>query len=112
MTRAEVEVLVSNELAECSPEQRAVFEKYRVPAREVAIERYGQQEHVFIVAIRESEAMYYEDVELGFNFSPIGEDGRILQHWCNQDDLSAALWHWMGHPRKWWAGPAQPFEVK
>jgi len=38
--------------------------------------------------------MYWEDVEEGFNTSPIGSDGMILEHRCNQDELCQALGYW------------------
>jgi hypothetical protein len=49
---------------------------------------------VFIVAKNGAEAMYYEDVEEGFNFSPISENGEILEPGWNQDELKYALWRW------------------
>lgn len=111
MTQAELEQLIEEQLADCEPEQRDTFEKYRVPLRRVPIERYGKQERVFIVAQCGDEAMYYEDIEHGFNFSPLDTDGRILQHWCNQDELKYAIWRWMGHPGKFRAGPAEPLSM-
>ena len=44
----------------------------------------------------------------GFNFSPVDAEGKILQHWCNQDELTIALWHWMGRPQEDRLGPAEP----
>ena len=49
--------------------------------------------------------MYWEDVEEGFNISPLTPDGRVLEHWCNQDDLGIALNHWI-EGRGW--SPAKP----
>jgi hypothetical protein len=34
-------------------------------------------------------------VEEGFNISPLGPDGEILEHWCNQDRLAWALNRWL-----------------
>ena len=44
-----------------------------------------------VVARNADELLYWEDVEEGFNISPIGADGIVLQHWCNQDDLGIAV---------------------
>jgi hypothetical protein len=104
----ELEQIIREDLAACTPEQQAVFEQYRVPLRRAPIERYGKLEHVFIVAQRDDEVMYFEDIDEGFNFSPIDADGKILQHWCNQDELTYALWHWMGRPQEYRLGPAEP----
>jgi hypothetical protein len=46
------------------------------------------------VARKGDEVMYFEDVEDGFNFSPISAEGKILEHWCNQDELQHALRRW------------------
>jgi hypothetical protein len=48
-------------------------------------------------------------VEDGFNISPIGADGTVLEHWCNDDDLRFALNAWIdgrGLPGR--LGPAVP----
>ena len=58
-------------------------------------ERYGLIEEVFIVAQRDNEVMYYEDIEDGFNYSPLDQNGKILKPWCNQDELKVALWRWI-----------------
>ena len=104
----ELEQIIAADLAQCTPEQQAVFEQYRVPLRRAPIERYGKLEHVLIVAQRGDEVMYFDDIEEGFNFSPIDADGKILQHWCNQDELTYALWHWMGRHQEYRLGPAEP----
>jgi len=95
MTAEEVESRIDEELVECTPEQRTIFAKYRVPLRATPIERYGNHESVFVAAQRSDEVMYYEDVEEGWNFSPLTFDGHIAQHSCNQDELKYALWRWV-----------------
>jgi hypothetical protein len=50
--------------------------------------------YVFVVAQKGDEVMYFEDKEMGFNFSPLDKKGRIVEHLCNQDDLKAALLRW------------------
>jgi hypothetical protein len=105
----EVEAIVEEGLKDCTPEKQEIFRRFRVPLRHAPIERYGKLEYVFIVAQRENEALYWEDVEEGFNFSPVDDSGRILEHWCNQDDLCQALTHWLPNPPPaYWLGPAIP----
>ncbi len=108
ITKRKLEDLICTQLPECTPEQKDAFEKYRVPFRQAAIERYGKSERVFVVAQRGNEVMYYEDVEQGFNFSPEDAEGKILEHWCDQDELKHALWHWTGRPKQGRRGPAKP----
>lgn len=68
-------------------------------------------EHAIVVARRVDEVIYWEDVEGGFNISPIGPDGRILEHWCNQDELRLALNAWIeGRARTVRLGPAEPIK--
>jgi hypothetical protein len=107
-TREEVQAILDEDLRDCSPEVRATFDTHRVPLRQAPIVRYGNEEHVYIVAQRDDEVLYWEDVDEGFNFSRLDEDGRIVEHWCNQDSLSTAMQHWMGHPQQERCGPAEP----
>ena len=94
--KAELEALIAGQLAECDEDLKAIFEKYRVTPYKAKIIRYGSVEEVFIVALKGGEAMYYEDVEEGFNFSPLTADGAIREHRFEQDDLRDALHHWAG----------------
>ena len=95
ITEGEMRDLLEEQLAACTPERREVFERYRVSPYRAPLIRYGKKELVFVVAVKDGEALYYEDVEDGFNRSPLSESGEILQHWCNQDDLQDALYSWM-----------------
>jgi len=103
--------LLEEQLAACTPERREVFERYRVPPYRAPLIRYGKSELVFVVAVKDGEALYYEDVEDGFNRSPLSQSGAILEHWCNQDDLQAALYSWMlGVTPSGRYGPAIPLD--
>ena len=95
ITEDELLDLVRAQLKECTPEQVAAFEKHRVPPYAAPITRNGARESVFVLAVKNGEALYYEDVEDGFNFSPLSPSGEILEHWCNQDELKHALWRWV-----------------
>jgi hypothetical protein len=90
-TIAEVKQILNQDLAGCDAEQKAVFHRYAVEPYTAPIIRYGQAESVIVVARRNDEVIYWEDVEEGFNVSPIDESGTILEHWCNQDQLPYAL---------------------
>ena len=90
-----VESIVQADLAECDQEQVSAFDRYAIPLCRAPIVRYGKAESVIVVARRGEEVIYWEDVEEGFNVSPIAPDGRILVHSCNQDDLGLALNAWV-----------------
>ena len=94
-TIEEVNDIVAGDLKDCDAEQLATFGKYRVEAFSAPIVRYGQPESVVVVARNGDQVIYYEDVEDGFNVSPISPDGRVLEHWCNQDELRFALNAWI-----------------
>ncbi len=71
--------------------------------------RYGKMESVVVVARNGDQVIYYEDVEDGFNVSPLSQDGQVLEHLCNQDELPFVLNAWIdgrGLPGRF--GPAVP----
>ena len=68
--------------------------------------RYGKMESVVIVARNGDQVIYYEDVEDGFNVSPLSPDGQVLAHWCNQDELRFALNAWIDGRSPDCRGPA------
>jgi hypothetical protein len=90
-----VNQIVAKDLKDCDADQIATFDKYRVEPFSAPIVRNGQTERVVVVARNGDQVIYYEDVENGFNVSPISPDGRVLEHWCNQDELRFALNAWI-----------------
>ena len=94
ISRVDLDALIAQQLQECPLELRTVFEKHRVEPFRAPLDRNGRLESVFVVARRGAEVMYYEDVEEGFNFSPISAEGKVLEHWCNQDELKSAIRKW------------------
>jgi hypothetical protein len=82
------------QLAECAPAQLEAWERYRVEPFRVLIMRAGMPEQVFVVAQKDREVMYYEDVEEGFNVSRLTAEGGILAPGHNQDELRVALRRW------------------
>jgi hypothetical protein len=90
-----VKKIIQGDLPACDDEQIAAFEKYAVEPFLAPILRYGEMESVVVVARRGAEVIYWEDMEEGFNLSPVAPDGRILEHWCNQNKLCHALDAWI-----------------
>lgn len=87
----ELEALISLQLAECSQEERERFSRCSVPLAPAWIDRDGNAEAVFIVARRGDIAMYYEDIEEGFNLSTLHPDGSIAIPGFEQWSLRIAL---------------------
>lgn len=90
-TIAEVAAVVMADLKKCDPQQIAVFRRYSVAPYFAPIVRYGIADIVVVVAQKSPEVIYWEDVEGGFNVSPIGPGGGVLEHSCIQDHLGVAL---------------------
>ncbi|MBF0202014.1 MAG: hypothetical protein HQK66_12020 [Desulfamplus sp.] len=92
-------VLQSN-LLECTVEVIKCFDSYKlqIPRR---LMLKDLSESFFVVAIKGEEALYYEDIEEGFNISKISPEGYILEHWCNQDSLNRAVRKWVEEDLKY-----------
>jgi len=106
-----VKSIVRDDLTECDYKQAAAFERHAVEPYLAPILRYGEAESLVVVARRGDEVIYWEDVEEGFNVSPVDADGRILEHYCNQDTLGLALNAWIeGRTGPTKVGPAVPIE--
>jgi len=107
----EVKKIIQEDLTECDDQQLAAFRQHSVEPYRTPIVRNGNLESVVVVARRGDEVIYWEDVEEGFNLSPEAGDGRILEHWCNQDELRYVLNAWIdGRKRSIKLGPAIPIE--
>lgn len=94
-TAEAVSTIIGRDLAECDGMQAAVFNRYSVDPHPRPIVRYGQIESVIVVAQKGNEVIYWEDVEEGFNASPVDDQGKIVEHGCNQDSLGVALNRWI-----------------
>lgn len=107
----EVKKIVRDDLAECDEAQLVAFKRFAVEPYVAPILRYGEMENAVVVARRGHEVIYWEDVEEGFNLSPLAPDGQILEHLCNQDELGFALNAWIeGRTRPTRLGPATAIE--
>jgi hypothetical protein len=105
----QVRQIVARDIKACDAEQLAAFQRCRVEPFSAPIMRYGKTETVVVVARNGDQVIYWEDVENGFNVSPISSDGCIVEHWCNDDELRFALNAWIdgrGLPGRF--GPAVP----
>ena len=91
----EVKRIVIEDEGACSIDELEAFRRYAVDPYFASINRYGNSEHVVVVARKSEEVMYWEDVEEGFNISSTDATGAILEHYCNQDELAIAIRRWM-----------------
>ncbi|HRE18818.1 MAG TPA: hypothetical protein PLW86_17395 [Rhodocyclaceae bacterium] len=88
---AELEAIVTNQLAECTASQQAAFAQYRVPFYQLPLHRFGQIETAFVVAHLPNGILYFEDVEEGFEISSLGKDGALPDQGCSQFELRHVL---------------------
>lgn len=96
LTRAEMEALVTQQLGDCTPDQRAAFAAQRVPFHTVPLHRLGDVEPVWVVAHLAEGWLYYEDVEEGFEVAVPCADGALPEGGCNQLELTHVL-HRLGY---------------
>jgi len=76
----EAREIIKRALESCDADQIAAFRRFSIQPHFAPLVRYGRQENVMVVARNADEVLYREDVEDGFNISPIGADGIVLQH--------------------------------
>ena len=74
--------------------KKTIFDQYRVEPYFASITRNSQCEQVVVVAQKGGEVIYWEDVEEGFNISPISSNQQILKPGFEQDELHLALNRW------------------
>ena len=93
ITRNEFEELYRQKEQELSSEERQVFERFKVPIETALIRRSASAgvEAVFVVARCPGGVLYFDDVEYGFNVSPIDERNSITQPGGSQFTLSEAV---------------------
>lgn len=71
-----------------TPPQMRLWEVIQIPSQKWAQEPYGNEGGGFwVVAIVGTCAVWYNDIEEGFNCSEYSEFGVIDEYWCNQDEL-------------------------
>jgi hypothetical protein len=109
-TIEDVQRIIEQDLKACDAQQTRAFKQYAIKPYMASILRYEQKESVVVVARKGNEVIYWEDVEEGFNVSPVDSEGNILEHWCNQDELNFALNAWIEGRGLAGRGPARPLQ--
>src|SRR5688572_8327405 len=92
-TTDEVASIIERDLQECPEDLAALFSAIRTPLRAVPITRFGNVEHVYVVAEKDGVVVYWEDVEEGFNLYELAADGSIATPRWETWKLHHALWH-------------------
>ncbi|WZO98272.1 hypothetical protein EP7_005332 [Isosphaeraceae bacterium EP7] len=73
--------------------QRAMLDADRAEPWRAVIRRSEQagDEMVWVIAERRGQVLYFDDVEWGWNFSEVDEEGRVLRPGGGQGELSGVL---------------------
>lgn len=93
ITEQEFSSLFNEQYGELNSEQRELFDQYRVRPWKAVIKRTEESgdELVYVVAQAGGCALYFDDVEYGFNWSELDESGRIVKPGGSQSSLQGAL---------------------
>jgi hypothetical protein len=99
ITQPQMEQLLRDQLALCNNEERAAFERIKIPLRPTPFQRVGKIEHVFAVGQHDSALLIFDDVEQGFEWCQLDSDGVIRSYRCSQAGLQARLYELSHHDR-------------
>lgn len=91
---AELEAQIAHELRACAPAQRDWFSRIRIQPERWELKPWGDEGGGFwVVAICGRHAIWYNDIEEGFEVSSFEQRGSFLPqaYGCNQDELRLAL---------------------
>lgn len=92
-TRDEFDSLVAAQAASLDADQETILETYRVVPWQAIMRRSEQMryEAVWVLAEREGQVLYFDDVEWGWNLSEVDDSGRILRPGGGQCELQVVL---------------------
>ena len=78
--------------ARMSPAQLRLWQAIRIDPEKWQQRPYGDPGKGFwVIAIAGRTAIWYNDIEDGFNRSRYSVYGRIEDYWCNQDELEVTI---------------------
>ncbi len=101
ITEREFLELLAQQYLQLTDDEKECFDCIRVPPRLVTIRRpvASHNEKVFVVAEGNRLALYFDDVEFGFNCSPLDPTGGIAEPRGNQFTLQDALNFYFPNPQ-------------
>lgn len=93
VSREELESIIATDLQRATDEQRALYYLHRVEPELAGIVGDNRHEEVWVAARSGDMAVWYDDIEGGWNVSRIS-GGVITDPGYEQDPLCTALWRW------------------
>ncbi|MCB9883676.1 MAG: hypothetical protein H6832_17350 [Planctomycetes bacterium] len=92
MSAAEIHARVDDDYEALSPERRRLFDALRIAPERWQLHPWGDACGGFwVVALFGRHALYYNEIEDGFNRSRWTRYGQLDDYRCNQDELQHAL---------------------
>jgi hypothetical protein len=95
----ELNELVADSISKIAPRECRVWELLRVEAPvKWQFHPWGDMGGGFwVVGILGNQALWYNDIEDGFNVSHYSTFGVLGEYWCNQDELHHVLYRFGEH---------------
>ncbi|MEZ4296665.1 MAG: hypothetical protein R3B70_16985 [Polyangiaceae bacterium] len=103
----ELERMIAEGLAQFDDDVRERWEAIRIEPAKWRCDAYGGDGADFwVVAVAGDQALWYNDIEGGFNWSAFRAAGALDEYWCNQDELADILLGFAGEEaeRTWQSG--------
>jgi len=96
-SKQEFNELLEEQVTQLAGDAARAFAPCRVPIATAVIRRSAAagDETVFYVAMTLDGILYFDDVEYGFNFSPLDSSGMILQPGGSQMNLADGVRTWL-----------------
>lgn len=111
ITQTELFAELASGLTACTPDLVRYCETVQAEPSKWQLSPWGDLGGGFWVVARDGQrALWWNDIEDGWNVSSIEADGRIPggEYWCNQDGLPIALRRLQGRPPGPLLGPPVP----
>lgn len=114
IAREELDELIARDLAACSKDQRAIYTRTAITPEKWSQSPWGVEGGGFwVIAISGDKAVWYNDIEDGFNVSRFVTNGRIPddEYWCNQYEVGLAVLYLVGDLDEGYRrGPPRPID--
>lgn len=94
ISREYLDAMIADGLAAYDEDVRKEWDRIKIEPEKWRCSPWGDAGGGFwVVAIRDSEVLWYNDIEQGFNVSPFSQHGVIDEYYCDQTAFSEILEH-------------------
>lgn len=82
--------MIKNSEDQLSSELKEIWNSIKITPVKWSEKSHGE---FWVVAVHNSEVIWYNHIEKGFNMSEFKKEGEIGEYWGEQTDLHDLLWH-------------------